>query len=199
MTNSKLDNDIRILATKNAFREALISLLMKKKFESITISNIANQACYHRATFYLHYIDKIDLMDEIISLEIKLFVQSYFENITNIEQNANLDLKKVFNYISNSEDFLKAIKKTPYEYNFYYRVLKELKKYFVDNGIIVVFNDYEDSLLIDTDIYYTYSISALIGVITFWLNSNLIHSPQYMSDQLTMILGKTRPHSIFIV
>lgn len=199
MTNSKLDNDIRILATKHAFREALISLLMEKKFESITISNIANQACYHRATFYLHYIDKIDLMDEIINLEIKLFVQSYFENITNIEQNANLDLKKVFNYISNSEDFLKAIKNTPYEYNFYYRVLKELKKHFVDNGIIVVFNDYEDSLLIDTDIYYTYSISALIGVITFWLNSNLIHSPQYMSDQLTMILGKTRPHSIFIV
>ena len=45
---------------------ALISLLKKKPFEYITVSEICETAGVNRSTFYLHYETVSDLLDETI-------------------------------------------------------------------------------------------------------------------------------------
>ncbi|PNZ52142.1 TetR/AcrR family transcriptional regulator [Staphylococcus intermedius NCTC 11048] len=57
--------DRRIRKTTNAIKEALIQLLKNESLDKITIQQIADTADVHRATFYQHYYDKYDLLDQI--------------------------------------------------------------------------------------------------------------------------------------
>ncbi|UHA62047.1 TetR/AcrR family transcriptional regulator [Metabacillus litoralis] len=57
--------DLRVLRTKKLIKEALLKLIQEKSFESITIQDIADEALINRATFYLHYQDKYDLLEQV--------------------------------------------------------------------------------------------------------------------------------------
>ena len=59
--------DRRVLRTRHALREALISLIKEKDYTSITVEEITERAGLGRTTFYLHYQDKEDLLLEEFS------------------------------------------------------------------------------------------------------------------------------------
>lgn len=54
--------------TKHMFRTALIELMEEKPFHKITIKEICERADLNRTTFYLHYTDQTQLLNEIITL-----------------------------------------------------------------------------------------------------------------------------------
>ena len=51
--------------TKEILKTALIQLLQEKDFEAITVSDISRTAGVNRGTFYLHYVDKFDMMNQL--------------------------------------------------------------------------------------------------------------------------------------
>lgn len=59
--------------------EALMALLEKKDFEYISIKEICSEAGVNRSTFYLHYENMCELLDEAVALMHERF-QSYFEH-----------------------------------------------------------------------------------------------------------------------
>ena len=59
--------DKRVKRTKLDLYNALIELIKQKKYEKITIKDIIDFAGYSRGTFYLHYKEKDDLLNEIIN------------------------------------------------------------------------------------------------------------------------------------
>jgi AcrR family transcriptional regulator len=58
--------DPRVTRTRKLIRDALISLLAQKNFESISVQDIAERATVNRATFYAHYTDKFALLDAVV-------------------------------------------------------------------------------------------------------------------------------------
>jgi AcrR family transcriptional regulator len=54
--------DRRSQRTQQALMEALIALLAVKRYDEISINDIVDQANVGRATFYVHYQDKDDLL-----------------------------------------------------------------------------------------------------------------------------------------
>jgi len=62
MENRKIDR--RILRTRHALRAALLELVKEKSFDSLSVEEITERANLGRATFYLHYKDKEDLLLE---------------------------------------------------------------------------------------------------------------------------------------
>ena len=76
------------------FNKALLSLLEKKPFEYITISEICEKAEVNRSTFYLHYENINDLLKETTTYVLDYFA-SYFcvdaESV--VTQFANCDLQ----------------------------------------------------------------------------------------------------------
>jgi len=54
--------DRRVQRTRQALFAALMALLMEKNYADITVADIADRANVGRATFYLHYKDKDDLL-----------------------------------------------------------------------------------------------------------------------------------------
>ena len=51
--------------TKELIQTSFMQLLENKSFESITVGQITKHAQINRGTFYLHFTDKFDLLDQI--------------------------------------------------------------------------------------------------------------------------------------
>jgi AcrR family transcriptional regulator len=71
--------------------KALISLLEEKSFEYITVSELCKRAGVNRSTFYLHYENMVDLLNETARFLFDDFI-TYF----------NIDTKNVANMFSDN-------------------------------------------------------------------------------------------------
>lgn len=58
--------DRRVRRTRHALEQALISLILEKGYDAVTIEDITNRADLGRTTFYLHFKDKEDLLMQTI-------------------------------------------------------------------------------------------------------------------------------------
>ena len=90
--------------TAKKMDEALIALLNEKDFEYITVKEICERAGVNRSTFYLHYENTRDLLEESVQYLVDQFL-SYFPTDTRriTEQFQNCTLEDL-NYIS--EEYL---------------------------------------------------------------------------------------------
>ena len=66
--------DARIVRSRGALRSALLELIEHRRFESITIREITDQAGVGYATFYRHYPTKGALLDDIAAEQIRALV-----------------------------------------------------------------------------------------------------------------------------
>jgi len=51
--------------TKKLIQESFLHMMADKPFESITVGDITRTAEINRGTFYLHFVDKFDLLDQM--------------------------------------------------------------------------------------------------------------------------------------
>ena len=54
--------DRRIKRTKQALHQALMDLILEKRYDKITVQDIIDRANVGRSTFYAHFLDKEDLL-----------------------------------------------------------------------------------------------------------------------------------------
>ena len=52
--------------TRHMMKEALLRLLQRESFEDITVKQLTAEAHITRSTFYLHYTNIIDIVDELV-------------------------------------------------------------------------------------------------------------------------------------
>jgi AcrR family transcriptional regulator len=62
----KLDGaeDLRVRRTRKLLQQALIEGTVEKGFAALTVRDITRRAMVNRSTFYLHYLDKYDLLEQ---------------------------------------------------------------------------------------------------------------------------------------
>lgn len=116
--------DRRVQKTKAAIREAFLSLLKKKRAEEITVTELAQEANIERKTFYLHYNNINDIIEEIESVVIDMIAEGtkglsvdsreFFVALTRI-MSENFDYfslimqdPKYISYQSRSQDILRS-------------------------------------------------------------------------------------------
>ena len=107
--------DLRVVKTKKLIKAAFYELASQKSFEKITVSDIAYIALINRATFYLHYEDKYNLLRELeketIS-EIKAITDAI--EVEQIQSRARAGaplphVVKILEYVNNNTDFFNLI------------------------------------------------------------------------------------------
>jgi AcrR family transcriptional regulator len=62
--NTQQTEDLRVRRTRKLLQQALIELTIEKGFAAVTVQDIAERAMVNRATFYRHYVDKYDLLEQ---------------------------------------------------------------------------------------------------------------------------------------
>ncbi len=75
--------DRRVQYTKKVIHETFFKLLEKKPYPQITVTELCRQADINRGTFYTHYYDMEDVLDEILS-EILKDTSSVVEHVLSV-------------------------------------------------------------------------------------------------------------------
>jgi AcrR family transcriptional regulator len=70
------DSDPRVKRTRKLLMEALMALIGEKRFQDISVQDIAERATVNRATFYAHFEDKYALFDEAVGEQFRAKVMS---------------------------------------------------------------------------------------------------------------------------
>ena len=108
-----MQEDKRVLKTKKNLKQTLVDMLSKKPFEKISVKEICENSQTSRITFYAHYKDKYDLVDDISKDMIK-FAQDEYQRLQN-ENNPK-------------RDSITVPHENPYlNYSFYKYILKYLE------------------------------------------------------------------------
>ena len=96
--------------------EALLLLLEKKEYDSITVKEICEKAGVNRSTFYKHYDTKDDLLVETMKyINARLLSDFNYDAIiprSNDEKNFNLDEIHLVPYLNTIKEFKKNIPST---------------------------------------------------------------------------------------
>lgn len=66
-------NDVRVIKTRQKLRRALLLVLGEKRIEDLSITEVCSAAGVNRNTFYAHYSDLYELLDEVKSSYLEYF------------------------------------------------------------------------------------------------------------------------------
>lgn len=178
--------DRRILKTRSVIKESLTVLMKEKPFDKITIKDITDKANINRATFYLHYMDKYDLLEQSqndILNEIREVLADAFK-IFNPQSLPIQDattiipfLSCVYECIGKNSDFVKVILGGNGDLNF------QLKLKSLIEGLIKKISVIKtpDAFCIPLKYLIETATSMHIGIISRWLEDGMIETPSELA------------------
>lgn len=182
------NEDPRVPRTKKAFEEALLSLLKEVEFEKITVSSLAKKAKLNRATFYLHYTDKDDLLESYLTRSIEELKQNAV--ITQAEFSFDVSephplFVRVFEYLEKNYKFFRIMLARDEDSPILYSVIDIIES-FVDSSNEKMI---QHGVKFDVEIKLSkaYFTNAFLGSMIWWLKNEMPYSPSHMAHQLTKL------------
>ncbi|WP_142293069.1 TetR/AcrR family transcriptional regulator, partial [Staphylococcus aureus] len=75
------NNDLRVKKTQRALMDSFLELLKTKNFSQITVQDLCDRAMVRRSTFYRHYSDKYDLLNQVLANFFNSLHESHLDNL----------------------------------------------------------------------------------------------------------------------
>jgi AcrR family transcriptional regulator len=181
--------DLRILKTRKAIKESFLKLIQTKGYERITVQDIADEAMINRNTFYLHYVDKPDLMEKLCQenvekLNVCLSLKVNHDHEVDKEMLITI-LRNLFEIIDANIVFFRTMLTHNVLPNFSAH-LKEALKTFIFSSIG---NAHHNRKI---NIGFEYMISGLVGVICLWI----VDPENYLVDEIIEQLSEIHFNNI---
>ena len=183
--------DLRIVKTKKILFDTLLKLMKQKNFDKIKISDICDEALINRSTFYAHYEDKYELLDDFIE-DLKLSLLKDLEdnrnNVSTKEYIMKL-LSILMDHIDEKRDIYSAI------------LLNNRNGFLVDFLIDVIERESLERLKnnddiiksqLPLDILIKFYAGGLINICMSWLT----RKEKYDKDELLDYINKLIPEKV---
>lgn len=169
----------RQTATKQHIREALIQLLLEEKFETISVSKLCQRAGINRGTFYLHYLDKYDLI-ETLKEEIIAQLRKNFEETTNTRDLLIANLS----YLQQNYDLIYAVSQSHY-LNFR-ETIREFMLSILTNEQHRLQTEHflKENFPISEKYALEVFLSSIEGIISLWISSGTKETPEEMTNMI---------------
>jgi AcrR family transcriptional regulator len=170
--------DRRVLKTRQALQKALISLMIEKGYESLTVQDVLDRANVGRSTFYAHFYDLDDLLEsefEVLQAEFEQHIASHGSAMSIWELS-----RLVFQHAQAYKALYKAVVgKEAGQF-----IQAHLRRYLTEQIRIRLKTDYADRLdeLLTLDILEHYLVNNFMGLLTYWLDKDLSHSAEQMAE-----------------
>jgi len=181
-------HDRRVRRTRKLIREAFLQLIAEKEYNNITVTDIIKKADYNRATFYRHFYDKEDLVNEITNQQIELFISAFMfpyrkQNTIDLSK-IKLDQIVIFDHILEHKDFYQLWNRLKTIPGFAQKYTDSIKILY-NNKIII-----REALIdgVDQQLYMQFYGYGLAGLIFNWIGNGFQESAEYMAEQLKVIL-----------
>lgn len=178
--NKKLDP--RVKRTRAALRDALVSLIEERGYEVLTVQEITERAGLNRATFYLHYQDKHDLLEqssnEMIG-DLRDGMQAANLNPVTLDpEQPNEALVALYEKIAEQERFYRVMMVHKGDFSFTQQMRQMI--YSLMNERLTTLQPDVERYKVPRDVILNYGVSAYIGVIIWWLQNDMPYPPRRM-------------------
>ena len=181
-----MDNKIdrRIIKTQKLIQSTFLTMLIKDGFDEITVKKITEQADISRKTFYLHYLDKYDLLDTIVNQKL-----SELEEICEQKEEKGFVEGTViwFNYFEQNKDFFSSLFESKSTVSFRKQLLD-----FMMNQLSKKINKINSKK--DTEILKRFLSMAVLGI----LESFLLNELNFSTDEIARQVGELLAQNISI-
>lgn len=195
--------DRRIRKTRRVIRQCLTELLKTKRIQDITVREISEKADINRGTFYLHYRDIFDLMEQIENelLEELEDVLNHFK-ASDLLSNPALVFTRVFHLVKENSDMVSILIGQNGDINFVNRLkdivrekcLKDWMELFRPGagGGRQTSRSSQNTLLDDSafEAYYSFTVTGCIVLVQYWLDSGLKETPEQLASLVEQIISK---------
>lgn len=182
--------DRRIIRTKVAIREALVSLIDEKGFDALSVKDITIRADINRGTFYLHYRDKFDLLEqteaEIVQEVASIILQANSLSLADFHrtQQPLPVMVKMFEYFKENALLVRAVFGIKGDIAFQIQLRKAIEKNLSQVGFFVGIKS--ENFLVPSEYLIAYVIAAHLGVVQIWLKKGCVETP----EEMALILSK---------
>ncbi|HRQ37578.1 MAG TPA: TetR/AcrR family transcriptional regulator [Chloroflexota bacterium] len=177
--------DRRVRRTRALLGQALRDLITAKPYETITIQDITDQADLNRATFYLHYASKEELLMDSLEQE--------FDNlVAQMESEKNgrpfwedpATVRLIFEYVAANADLFKVLLGSQGQGYVMYRIIHYIAQVEMEE-LQSAFG--AETLPIPHDILARHFAGALFALVSWWLEEGMPYSPTYMAETIQQL------------
>lgn len=176
--------------TRAKIQRALLTNLESKPLDKISVGDIAAVAGISRGTFYLHYLDKYDLIEQT--------EQTFLEGLHNhlhpvVPKNLLEEAAKgrtseaavnIFCYIDQEQKIFKTLLKSGIGFH------KKLKIFFIDyfEDKMTINEDFFKNAHVSPEYLSAFATSAFLGLIETWIEGGLSETPEEMAETYLKII-----------
>lgn len=183
METTKPNRSVR--RTQNLLQSCLLELMQKKPIGQISVRELTDAADLNRGTFYLHYKDIYDLLEQMENDLLQEFIEIDRSHPPEAMGRQPLALLlDLFTFIADHEQFVTLILITNPDRQFVQKLEDVIReRCFRDWNILFSVPRSEKS-----ELYTAYLISGCIGVIEHWLKEGLAQPPQELAEYVNAMI-----------
>ena len=181
MAEQKIDN--RIKRTKRLLKQGVTKLILQKSIKKISVRELTDLVEINRGTFYLHYKDIYDLVEQIENELCEEFDEVFAKSLAE----SNGDELKVFRdfcyFLDENRDICYALLSDNGDINFLLKMRAIISRRCFSN----VPKDYIKSYGKNDYIYIiSYFESGTVGILRYWLSDEC--DSRKSSEEIALIL-----------
>lgn len=178
--------------TKKLLEDTLVKLMSEKDFDKISIKDLAEKLDINRGTFYLHFKDKYDLLEQKENEILEGFNEIIKNLLDELHNNFILPSDKkvlihiftqVYTYIKENADFMKIVLSSNGDLNFQMKL-----KNFIEDQLIQNISITRDAEKMPLKYITAIASSAQLGIMQKWLKSGMQESPEELADFISDII-----------
>jgi AcrR family transcriptional regulator len=172
--------DRRVQRTQQLLQEALITLILEKGYDAITVQDILDRANLGRSTFYAHYRDKEDLLLSGFQELFAGFQKEYLHVTPPGGDPAQAGRNMSLFFFRHARTHLDLFKAMIGEQGGKI-ILEHTQQYltqFIREHLVAQLSDRQKNLPVDLLAHYI--TSSYLALLTWWLNHDLPYSPEQM-------------------
>ena len=174
--------DRRASRTRRALNDALISLILEQRYDTITVQHVIDRANVGRSTFYAHYRDKEDLLRS--SFEEFLGTFGAHMNWQNLKGGRTVPVLEMFRHLQNFHNFYKALARSR-KTDLLYKIGPDHMARSIEQSLISWLppQSIKQQRAVPLPLLSHYVASALLAMLKWWLEQEMPYSPERM-DQI---------------
>ena len=171
-------------STKEALASAMKKMMAVKPIEKITVKDIVELCGVNRQTFYYHFEDVYDLLEWIFEQDAEKSLPSRI-----VYEHWREDVLVFFKYLNDNRIFALNVYNSnsrPYMLDFYKKKLGRCISGFaeiVSDGVTISRQDY--------DFVVEYYTQMIMGLITRWLDLNMVLPKQITVERFIAVLDNS--------
>lgn len=191
--------DRRVKRTKMLLQNALVDLMLEKAVGKISVKELTQQADVNRSTFYLHYLDIYDMLEQMEN-EFVETIQGFFHDFfTPLPTSMPLTLfVNISEWLEQDKEYyVKLLRGSASGY-----IFEELESRIRDEFLTLLYLIFldEESLDLRTRVHFT--VSGTVGVLRMWVmeggNISLVELSETIDDILNNGMIQDYPQKILM-